>query len=113
MSERVSFITGSRAYGENYVTEDSDIDIVILAERETIADLFRLAFKDHGNNKLQFGKINLVTFNADDPDDVRRYDRWKEANDYLIFNKPKSKEEAIAKFRELDAESAYKRGRPE
>lgn len=97
-----AFITGSRAYGTP--REDSDIDLVIAA---SASDLFLLwENKDEGKG-LRFGKLNLVTFNLDNPEDVERYEKWKAVHNDLVSRKPVTKDEAIKCFREAGAEHNY------
>lgn len=103
MVDRISYITGSRAYGDKYKTNDSDYDLVVLADARTVRELFEAT----GYKKLMFGNLNIIAFNADVPEDVERYDRWLEAHNKLMEKRPNTKEEAIAVFREHDAESQY------
>lgn len=96
-----AYITGSRAYGTP--REDSDIDLVIACGT---SDLFALwAVVEH--TKLMFGRLNLVAFNVDIPEEAARYERWLSVHNSLVARRPVTKEEAIAAFREADAESAY------
>lgn len=99
-----AYITGSRAYG--YPREDSDVDLVVLCSE---ADC-KIIWKQNGYGRLQFGIINLVLFNADNPTDLNRYHKWKKAHDSLVARAPVTKEEAILCFREAGAESIYFQG---
>jgi hypothetical protein len=98
-----AYITGSRAYGEKYCTEESDIDLVIFLDTKTIYNLLTIKKQQ----KLMFGELNLVVFNYEDPKDMERAAKWKEAHDFLMQNKPNCKEDAIKVFREKGAERAY------
>lgn len=101
-----SYITGSQAYGEHYRDGNSDIDVVVFLRKDEL-DRLRCCAKYHtGSYKLQFGKLNLVAFNVDEPSDLDRSVRWEAAHKYLCENPPQSKEEAIAKFREFNAEKS-------
>lgn len=96
------YITGSRAYG--IPSDESDIDLVVCLPREDIEKLWSLT---EGSITLMFGKLNLVAFNIDDPEDMERYKSWSAAHDRLMAIKPVTKERAIQEFREANAESAY------
>lgn len=102
-----SFITGSRAYGKP--RDDSDIDLVVCVSSKDLKKLWALALNDPSNEEkqLRFGKINLVAFNLDCPEERGRYVRWSATNQSLIARKPVSKEEAIEAFRASDAEKNY------
>lgn len=96
-----AYITGSRAYGTP--RDDSDIDLVIACGSN---DLFEL-WESVDHTRLMFGKLNLVAFNVDVPEEAARYERWLKVHNGLVERKPVTKEQAIAAFREADAESIY------
>ena len=96
-----AYITGSRAYGTP--REDSDIDLVIACGSN---DLFEL-WESVDHVRLMFGKLNLVAFNVDVPEEAARYERWLAVHKSLVARKPVTKEQAIAAFREADAEGTY------
>ncbi len=98
-----AFITGSRAYGTP--REDSDIDLVVACSTDEISTLWELC--EHPHAKCVFGKLNLVLFNVEKPEDVERYQRWKGAHDRLVARAPVTKDEAIKEFRDAGAESVY------
>lgn len=94
-----SFITGSRAYGTP--TADSDVDLVVVVNTTDIKLLWEFKQDEH---RLMFGKLNLVCFNVDNPDDMCRFERWLAVHNDLVLRRPVTKEEAIAAFRAADAE---------
>lgn len=99
-----SYITGSRAYGQKYMTENSDIDMVLVTDTQTIRKLYSLS----SDRKIMIGNINFVCFNVDKPEDMERYNRWKLAHDECVRIRPANKQEAIEIFRKHDAEASYK-----
>ncbi len=101
MSDERAFITGSRAHGTP--REDSDIDLVIALHEKDYRTLWALC----EDSKLQFGKLNLVAFNMDCPEDVERFKAWKKVNYELCYRGPVTKEEACEAYREAGAESVY------
>lgn len=98
-----SYITGSRAYGTP--REDSDIDLVIAVNEHDYRLLW--AFADKDQKRLDYGKLNLVAFNLDLPEESARFERWLKVHESLVARKPVTKDEAIAAFREADAEKGY------
>lgn len=96
-----SYITGSRAYG--YPTESSDLDLVVVLHEQDYKDVWK--FKS--STSLMFGNLNLVLFNADNEEDMRRYAAWKAAHDFCVANRPMCKEDCIQVFRIAGAESKY------
>lgn len=104
-----AFITGSRAYG--YPKDDSDVDLAILCSNVDLEILWTEAYREHGKRdgspKLMFGHLNLVAFDADDPEEVKRFERWREAHNKLVAMAPVTKDVAIKMFRQHDAEGRY------
>lgn len=96
-----AFITGSRAHG--IPRDDSDIDLAVPLWEKDYKTLWALS----GKNKLQFGNLNIVAFNMQDPKDAERYYAWRKTNFELCKRKPVSHEEACLAYRESGAESKY------
>lgn len=105
--ERKAFITGSRAYGTP--TEDSDVDLVVLVDYETLDKLVELApdlpeFRnlDHYDHRsvegasLKFGKLNIIAIAREE-----LFDCWCKGTNDLILKKPVTRDEAIAHLRSL------------
>lgn len=103
-----AYITGSRAYGHLYATDESDIDLAVLVSGEDAGFLWTLSGMDQ-MQKLMYGKINLILFDADNPQEIVRWYKWREAHDYLMAHPPATKEDAIKVFRENGAEKQYRR----
>lgn len=99
-----SFITGSRAHGTP--REDSDIDLAVPLHEKDYKTLWAL----NDGNKLMFGKLNIVAFNMDSPEDAERFKAWRKTNYELCAKKPVSKEDACLAYRAAGAESNYKEG---
>lgn len=91
-----AFITGSHAYGVPY--HNSDVDLVILADQETVNVLYPIHRVDpnpmyEDSRCLRFGKLNIIAVG-----DQAEYDLWKKCTDELIARKPVTKKEAIEHF---------------
>ena len=106
LHKSVAFITGSQAYGDEYRTPDADIDLALLLPEEVLAILWAEA-KRTFQDKLMFGRVNLVAFNSDSIEEVSRFEKWREVTNFLIKNPPKGKEEAIENFRRVNIDRAY------
>ena len=92
-----NYITGSLAYGKLYRNpEKSDVDLVIYADTETIKTLIE---NSDFLYTLRFGKLNLIPFNTDDPEDMERSKLWRKSHEELLSNPPKTKEDAVREFR--------------
>jgi hypothetical protein len=83
-----AFITGSRAYG--LPREDSDIDLVLCVSRRDINILWGLSESTLGEGEffvkkggVRYGNLNLILFDKDDTEAVKRYEAWKEATKKL------------------------------
>lgn len=98
-----AYITGSRAYGTP--RDNSDIDLVIACRTDDISTLWE--FTEANDGRCAYGLLNLVVFNLDKPDEVKRYESWKAAHDRLVARSPVTKDDAIKEFREAGAESHY------
>lgn len=96
-----SFITGSRAHG--MPRDDSDIDLAVPLHEKDYRALWALC----EGGKLIFGKLNIVAFNMDNPEDAKRFEAWRKTNYELCAKKPVSKEDACLAYREAGAESVY------
>ena len=105
-----AFITGSRAYG--IPREDSDIDLVVAVNKE---DYYKLWDLSDNRDKLVFGRLNLVAFNVDRPEEVMRYEGWKAVNDKLVDASRLiggvAHEQACKAFAEAGVDSAYTESR--
>lgn len=95
-----SYITGSRAYGTP--TEESDYDLVIAVTTEE-ANLISQAGTSPNAcyPSTHFGKLNLIIFRSDVPEDMLRYYRWKQAHDTLMLEKPVTRERAVEVHKSL------------
>lgn len=103
-----AFITGSHAYG--IPTEESDVDLVMLVEPETLHLLVAL-FGDPGTQEdlalyndlptaqLRVGKLNLIVSTT-----VRHYRQWLRGTKALKAQAPVTREQACAMFKEIRAE---------
>ena len=69
-----AFITGSHAYGKPH--RNSDVDIVILADKGTI-DLLE-AKSDVGQKPIRFGKLNIIA-----TDNEKRFSIWQKGTNAL------------------------------
>lgn len=94
-----AFITGSRAYG--LPRADSDYDIGVVMPRALIELLESIS---EAGTTLRFGRLNLVPFASDEPEELVRLEAWHRVNDHLIQRKPVSKEDAVQSFRDAGAE---------
>jgi hypothetical protein len=94
------FITGSRAYGTP--REDSDLDLVVLTDMESITEMAKLSDNADANvcfsgsglfdgASLRFGKLNLLCFLEQD-----QFDAWQQTTIELAARRPVTREEAIA-----------------
>lgn len=90
----MSFITGSRAYGTP--RGDSDIDIAILADKETVSLLLR--HKDDNKSGFHFGRLNLIVFDGEDCEDTLNFRKWRETTTSLSHRQPVSRDDAIKAF---------------
>ncbi len=93
MGKIFSYITGSRAYG--IPRDDSDVDLVVACFHE---DYEILKAHSEAENKVHFGKLNLVLFNLDDPKSRARYKGWRQVHDKLVMMKPVTRDFAIKCF---------------
>lgn len=72
-----AFLTGSHVYGD--VSEDSDIDLVVLLSKEDKAKLREI----HGPGPVRFGNLNLILC-----DNQEQFDCWeKSRNDCIEASK--------------------------
>lgn len=83
------FLTGSRVYGTP--TEKSDIDLVVLVDKET-AD-FLWANTDPNSQSVRYGNLNLIVFTNE-----YVFLEWLKVTEILIGKKPVTRDEAIAEF---------------
>ena len=105
----MSFLTGSRAYGNP--REDSDIDLAVLLSSEELQQLRNHASRNENESahpemrvykgaSLRFGKLNLLVFT-----DEQQYLAWQVATQSMVKtvgefqDKFFSREEAIAVIR--------------
>ena len=87
VSDLTAFVTGSRAYGSP--REDSDIDLVVLADQAAIDTL-----KQYGGSPCRFGNLNLILV-----PDAATLGRWRDTTDDLASRPaPVTRDEAILAF---------------
>ena len=98
-----AFITGSRAYGTP--REDSDIDLVVLATSEACSMLAE--HRDPVSKSVRYGRLNIILFSAEWPDQVVAFKTWREINNQLIKQKPVTREFAKEQFAAADISSFY------
>ena len=67
-------LTGSRVYGSPRI--DSDVDLVVLVDKETAKKLEDLS--DGGTYPVKFGTLNLILVT-----DERSFEVWKEGTEHL------------------------------
>lgn len=100
-----AFLTGSQAYGTP--RPDSDIDLAVLLNAETLTMLGKLSGQFRGDTSrcpyhsgmsLRFGNLNLLCF-----DDKVEFQAWKDATTRLIARMPVTREQAV---QEIDLEIA-------
>ena len=90
-----SFLTGSQVYGKP--RNGSDIDLVVLVS-ESDGDILKRMSDDPSFRKVTYGQLNLIVLNAEDSEDVAKYNIWKDGTEKLIARKPVTREEAIRLF---------------
>jgi hypothetical protein len=83
-----AFLTGSRAYGRNYVRHDSDIDMVVFVTPEMKELLRRESESDNGS--IRFSNLNLVATTS-----VKDYNAWLNGTTVCKKRQPKTRKEAI------------------
>lgn len=100
-----AFLCGSRKYGTP--NENSDTDIVVLVDEETLYALTEVADRQastqmgpeymmSNSRSLRFGKLNLIaTTNKDE------YHAWVQGTKILTQDKPVSRERAVELFKRL------------
>jgi predicted nucleotidyltransferase len=84
-----AFLTGSQVYGAP--TEESDVDVVILTDKDTERRLIELS-KASGMDgyQIRFGKVNLIPLTSFDD-----FEKWKLATDACTARRPVSRDEAV------------------
>lgn len=87
-----AFLTGSRAYGTP--RHDSDVDVVLLTDRETAAALQQAGtevrvFAD-GGWSVHVGPINIIGMS-----DSVQFAKWREGTDHLKTIAPVTREQAV------------------
>ena len=98
-----AFITGSYAYGTP--TEESDVDLVILVEQETMRHLIALFgdentkgnladYEDLPTATLRMGKLNLIVACT-----VKHYRQWQKGTRQLKAQAPVTRDEAKLVFK--------------
>lgn len=105
------YVTGSRAYGDAWVTDKSDLDLVMCVDKLTRYMLINSV----GGHTLgyfydnAYGKLNLVVFDTNKEEDKKRALKWRYVNDWLIENKAKlkCKDDACFCFRIEGVEEGY------
>lgn len=104
-SDRLPFITGSVAYGTP--TDESDVDLVALTDKFTMALLLRYLESDWDEYagvpnllSLCFGRLNLLL--TTEPKD---YDIWRQGTEELKERAPVMRDEAVAHFAKLRGET--------
>lgn len=89
-----AFLTGSRVYGTPL--SYSDIDLVILVDSKTNAQLEKM--KDDDSEPIRFGRLNLIALTS-----VEDFDKWKvgtEACEKLAKEQgPLTREQAVEVLR--------------
>jgi len=93
-----AFLTGSQVYGEP--TQDSDVDLVIFTDVDTMLRLQALAetsqtasisgANTHKSASIRFGKLNLTVVTNED-----EWQAWRLATLALKAEAPVSKEHAV------------------
>lgn len=95
-----AFITGSHAYGTPH--EESDIDLVVLADGPTIEKLAEvLAFEmgsavDDVDASIKLGKLNLIVCSTEE-----QWQAWHTGTEQLKARAPVTRDEAKALFEQL------------
>ena len=101
-ADRRSFITGSQAYGDDYRSPGSDLDLVIWVSEETLEQLqpyvvHKVPAKDDGSlygasiwsGRIKMGGIDLILTSRE-----IEYDRWFQVTNAL---KERDKEEVLTR----------------
>jgi len=91
-----AFLTGSHVYGTP--NEESDVDLVICTDADTMRKLEKLADSDtavsgdndHASASVRFGKLNLTIVTNED-----EWQAWRLATLALEAEKPVSKGRAV------------------
>lgn len=97
-----AFITGSHAYGTP--REDSDVDLVVLVDDDTIAKLTELNGGEVGHSggpesaSLRFGALNLILHS-----NPAMFEAWQAGTASLKRRKPVTRDEAVALIKALMA----------
>lgn len=93
-----AFVTGSHAYGKP--RPDSNLDLVVLADDETIGKFAREFDKsvDYGGDSLTIrqGAVNLILETS-----PAKFAAWKFGTEKLIQRMPVTREEAVKEFKSL------------
>lgn len=100
-----ALLTGSHAYGEP--NKKSDVDIVVLCNRETAILLNNLLRPDSYfhmshpsvDNSIRQGKINLIIEH-----EKKAFDVWVDGIEQLKARKPVTRDEAVETFKKLRKE---------
>lgn len=85
-TQPLAFITGSHAYG--CPTSDSDVDLVILCDKETELKLIKLS--DNKSIPVRYGNLNICTVTS-----TEEYTAWSVAKDILCGKPGSTKEERV------------------
>lgn len=92
-----AFLTGSRAYGTP--REDSDIDLVILTDRQNAGELWALS-KD--GTKLILDNVNVIALT-----NPEQFELWRKGTEMLKESTPVSRDEAVAFLISMGVSGGY------
>ena len=105
------FLTGSTVYGDQYRTEESDIDLVCFFEKEEYVALLETIdlFEDADDIRwdiyqgtdpkfvpIRFGRLNIIPVFS-----RKKWKLWKEATERATMIQPRDKGHAICIFNEV------------
>jgi len=98
--EAMAFVTGSVRYGEP--TDESDIDLVILTDRESAVGLILQCDSENASEyipeddsedittAIRFGVLNVILHTC-----PKKYEAWKKGTQEMIEKRPVTRAEAV------------------